>query len=330
MPRLRRSSPSEAGWTRRRSGRGFVYLDGDGQRLSDEEIERCKALVIPPAWSDVWICAHPHGHLQAVGTDDAGRRQYLYHPDWRTRRDAEKFDRVRGLGRRLPRARTRVLEDLALDGLPLERACACAFRLIDLGYFRIGNDVYADEHGSFGLTTLEVEHVRRRNGGLLFEFTGKSGVEHAIEIADAPVVDTVVAMRRRRGARQLLAWRDGRRWRTLDPATVNAYVREVTGLDVTAKDLRTWHATVLAAVAFAEAGPAETASARRRTAAAVMREVADYLGNTPAVARSSYVDPGVVDAWEEGRTIAATTRRRYADPDARQAALERAVLRLLG
>ena len=329
MPRLRRSSPSEAGWTRRRSGRGFVYLDADGQRLSDEEIARCKALVIPPAWSDVWICAHAHGHLQAVGTDDAGRRQYLYHPAWRTRRDAEKFERVRGLGQRLPRIRDSVRDDLALDGLPLERACACAFRLIDLGYFRIGNDVYADEHGSFGLTTLEVEHVRRRNGSLLFEFTGKSGVEHAIEIADPLVVDAVAAMRRRRGARQLLAWRDGSRWRTLDPATVNAYVREVTGLDVTAKDLRTWHATVLAAVALAEAGPAETASAGRRTAAAAMREVADYLGNTPAVARASYVDPRFVDAWEQGRTIAATTRRTYADPDARQAALERAVVRLL-
>jgi DNA topoisomerase IB len=329
VPRLRRSSPSEAGWTRRRAGRGFVYLDADGQRLSDDEIARCRALVIPPAWTDVWICVHPHGHLQAVGTDDAGRRQYLYHPAWRTRRDAEKFERVQGLGERLPRIRERVREDLTRDGLPLARACACAFRLIDLGYFRIGNDVYADEHGSFGLTTLEVEHVRRRNGGLLFEFTGKSGVEHAIEIADPLVVDAVVAMRRRRGARQLLAWRDGSRWRTLDPATVNAYVREVTGLDVTAKDLRTWHATVLAAVAFAEAAPAETASARRRTAAAVMREVAAYLGNTPAVARSSYVDPRVVDAWEEGRTIAATTRRTYADPDARQAALDRAVVRLL-
>lgn len=329
MPRLRRTSPSDPGWSRRRAGRGFVYLDADGQRLSDEEVERCKALVIPPAWTEVWICPHANGHLQAVGTDDAGRRQYLYHPDWRTRRDAEKFERVRGLGKRLPRVRERVAADLALDGLPLERACACAFRLIDLGYFRIGNDVYADANGSFGLTTLEVEHVRRRNGGLLFEFAGKSGVEHAIEIADPAVVDAVVAMRRRRGARQLLAWREGRRWRTLDPATVNAYVREVTGLDVTAKDLRTWHATVLAAAALAEAGPAETAAARRRTAAAVMREVAEYLGNTPAVARSSYVDPGVVDAWEEGRTIAATTRRAYDDPDARQAALERAVVRLL-
>jgi DNA topoisomerase IB len=329
MPRLRRTSPAEPGWTRRRAGRGFTYLDVDGQRLADQEIERCKALVIPPAWTEVWICPQPNGHLQAVGTDDAGRRQYLYHPDWRTRRDAEKHERVLGLGRRLPAVRQRVVEDLTRDGLPLVRACACAFRLIDLGYFRIGNDVYADENGSFGLTTLEVEHVRRRNGGVLFEFVGKSGIEHAIEIVDPAVVEAVVAMRRRRGARQLLAWQEGRRWRTLDPATVNAYVREVTGLDVTAKDLRTWHATVLAATALAQAPPAETAAARRRTAAAAMREVAEYLGNTPAVARASYVDPRVLDAWEEGRTIAAAVRRRHDDPEARQASLERVTVRLL-
>ena len=330
MTRLRRSSPSDPGWSRRRAGRGFVYLDGDGQPLADDEVARCKALVIPPAWTEVWICVHANGHLQAVGTDDAGRRQYLYHPDWRARRDAEKFARVLELGQRMPRVRERVIEDLGRSGLPLEQACACAFRLIDLGYFRIGNDVYADEHGSFGLTTLEVQHVRRRNGSLHFEFTGKSGVEHAIEIADPAVVEAVSEMRRRRGARQLLAWRDGRRWRTLDPTVVNAYVRDVTGLDVTAKDLRTWHATVLAAVALAESEePGESRASRRRAVAAAMREVADYLGNTPAVARASYVDPGVLDAYEEGRTIRPTTRRRHADPDSRQAALERATVRLL-
>src|SRR5687767_7265834 len=144
MVRLRRSSPSDAGWTRRRAGTGFVYLDAHGERLGDEERARIKALVIPPAWEEVWICPFPNGHLQAVGTDDAGRRQYLYHPEWRVRRDAEKFQRVRAFGRALPRARARVLTDLARDGVPVERACATAVRLMDLGYFRIGNDVYAD------------------------------------------------------------------------------------------------------------------------------------------------------------------------------------------
>lgn len=330
MPRLRRSSPTDPGWSRRRAGRGFTWRGLDGEPLCDEDVARCKALAIPPAWTEVWVCADPLGHLQAVGTDAAGRRQYLYHPAWRERRDAEKHARVRELGRRLPRARERVAADLALDGLPLERACACAFRLIDLGYFRIGNDVYADDHGSFGLTTLEVRHVRRRNGALRFRFTGKSGVEHEVEIEDPAVVEAVEQMRRRRGARQLLAWRDGRRWRTLDAATVNEYVREVTGLDVTAKDLRTWHATVLAAVALAEAGdPPEREAARRRVVAAAMREVGSYLGNTPAVARASYVDPAVLDAHAEGRTVAATLRRSHPDPDTRQAALERATARLV-
>ena len=163
MPRLRRTSPSDPGWTRRRAGRGFVHVDETGQPLPDDDVVRCKALVIPPAWTEVWICRFADGHLQAVGTDDAGRRQYLHHPDWRSRRDARKFARVRRLGRRMPRVRERVLADLALDGVPLERACATAFRLIDLGYFRIGNDVYADAHGSFGLTTLEPRHMRRRD-----------------------------------------------------------------------------------------------------------------------------------------------------------------------
>jgi DNA topoisomerase I len=322
MVRLRRSSPSDAGWTRRRAGTGFTYLDARGERLGEEERARVKALVIPPAWEDVWICPFPNGHLQAVGTDAAGRRQYLYHPDWRIRRDAEKFQRVRSFGRALPKARERVLTDLARDGVPVERACATAVRLMDLGYFRIGNDVYADENGSFGLTTLEPRHVRRRQGNLLFEFTGKSGIEHSVEIDDPLVVDAVAAMRRRRAAEgPLLAWKNGRRWRPLDPGTVNDYVREVTGCEATAKDFRTWHATVLAAAALAASKePGKTTASRKRAVAAAMREVGEYLGNTATIARNSYVDPAVIDAYEEGRTI-----RLSDDP----AALERATLRLL-
>src|SRR6185503_71175 len=173
MARLRRSSPDDPGWTRRRAGKGFRYLDESGGRLSDEDAERVRALVIPPAWQDVWICPWPNGHLQAVGTDDAGRRQYLYHPQWRARRDAEKFDRMLLFGKALGKAREQVLLDLGLDGMPLERACAAAVRLLDLGYFRIGNDVYADENGSFGLTTLERRHVRRHQDALIFAFVGK-------------------------------------------------------------------------------------------------------------------------------------------------------------
>lgn len=334
MARLRRTSPDQPGWTRRRSGRGFVYLDEHGERLSAADVERVRALVIPPAWDDVWITPHENGHLQAVGTDAAGRRQYLYHPDWRTRRDAAKFDRVMVFGEALMKARERVLADLGSEGMPLERACACAVRLLDIGYFRIGNDVYADAHGSFGLTTLQRQHVRRRRDRLVFTFTGKSGVDHHIEIDDAMVTEAIEVMRRRRsGDKTLLAYRLGRQWRVMLPALVNDYVREVTGVDATAKDFRTWHATVLAAAGLAtrlgDAGGTVSRTAGRRLVTATMREVADFLGNTPTLARSSYVDPRVVSAFEEGRTIATTVRRRFDTTDQRQVALERATLRLI-
>ncbi|WP_395695993.1 DNA topoisomerase IB [Nocardioides sp.] len=331
MVRLRRTSPDQPGWTRRRAGRGFVYLDTHGDRLPEEDAERIRALVIPPAWKDVWVTPYPNGHLQAVGTDDAGRRQYLYHPEWRTRRDAEKFDRMLMFGRALTKARELVVADLGREGMPLERACAAAVRLLDLGYFRIGNDVYADENGSFGLTTLERRHVRRHQDRLVFAFVGKSGVEHRIEIDDVTVVEAIEIMRRRRGEDlRLLAYKEGRSWRSILPDLVNEYVRSSTGLEATAKDFRTWHATVLAAAALAETPePGHTAASRKRAVAGAMKEVASFLGNTPTLARSAYVDPRVVDAYTEGRTIERTTRRTYANPDERQAALERATLKLI-
>jgi DNA topoisomerase IB len=330
--RLRKSSADKPGWTRRRAGKGFVFLDQEGTRLTGEDAERCKALVIPPAWREVWICPFPNGHLQAVGTDEAGRRQYIYHPAWVEQRSAEKYDRVLRFGKRLPRVRDQVLTDLALGDDCLEVGCALAVRLLDLGYFRIGNDVYTEENGSFGLTTLERRHVRRERDVLVFEFTGKSGVEHRIEVDDPQVTELLDRMRRRRSTTDLglLCYRVGRKWRSLNPDLVNEYLRKVSGLDSSAKDFRTWHATVIAAAALAEApGPEASKTARKRAVAATMREVADYLGNTPTLARSSYVDPRVVDAYDEGRTIRATTQRTYRDPDQRQAALERAVLRLL-
>ena len=330
MPRLRRTSPDDPGWTRRRAGKGFVYLDEHGERLSDDDARRCRDLVIPPAWEDVWICPVENGHLQSVGTDDAGRRQYLYHPAWREQRDSEKHARVLAFGRALPRTRERVLADLDTGDMGLERACAVSVRLLDLGYFRIGNDAYADENGGFGLTTLQRRHVRRQRGRLVFRFEGKSGIEHRVEIDDPGVGEALDAMRRRRGGDQLLAWKDGRRWRRLEAEQVNEYLREVTGADHTAKDFRTWHATVIAATALAESDePGDTKASRKRAVSSAMREVADYLGHTPAQARSSYVDPRVIDEYEAGRTIVGTARRHHRDRDERQAALERAVLRLL-
>jgi DNA topoisomerase I len=330
MPRLRRVSPNDVGWTRRRAGSGFLYLDENGNRLPSEDVARVKALVIPPAWTEVWICRVPNGHLQALGVDAAGRRQYLYHPYWRARQDELKFERVTHAARKLPAMRAAVLEDLAVDEMTRAKACAAAVRLLDLGCFRIGSDAYANGE-SFGLTTLQRRHVRRAGDTLHFEFTGKSGIEHHIEVDDEPSRQAIESMRRRRDrSERLLAYRDGRHWVELDAATVNEYLRDRTGEELTAKDFRTWHATVLAAAALAETDePGENPTSRRRAVKRAMEEVADFLGNTPAIARSSYVDPRVVDLYEDGVTIAAATRRRYRNPDDRQAALERAVRRLL-
>lgn len=330
MPRLRRVSPNDVGWTRRRAGRGFVLLDERGNRLPPEDVARVRGLAIPPAWTDVWICRLPNGHLQATGVDAAGRRQYLYHPDWRARQDERKFARVTHAARRLPALRQAVLEDLAEEAMTRGKACAAAVRLLDLGYFRIGSDAYADNE-SFGLTTLERRHVRRTGGALVFEFTGKSGIEHRIEIEDEHSLRAIESMRRRRGGSdRLLAYREGRRWTDLDAGTVNDYLRDRMREAFTAKDFRTWHATVLAAAALAESDePGDTKASRRRAIKAAIAEVSEYLGNTPTIARSSYIDPRVIDLYEAGVTIAAATRRRHRDPDARQAALERAVRRML-
>lgn len=330
MARLRTVSPSMRGWTRRRAGKGFVYLDEHGARLPAEDVERIRSLAIPPAWTNVWICPWPNGHLQAVGTDAAGRRQYLYHPQWRVKRDQEKYDRVLQAARRLPQARKRILRDLALDGMPRERAAAAAVRLLDLGYFRIGNDAYTEDNGSFGLTTLERHHVRRRGDVIVFSFVGKSGVEHTVEIDDAVAIEVLERMRKRRSAsRRLLAYQQGRSWSDLDAATVNLYLGDLLGGEMTAKDFRTWHATVLAALALATTDePGDTQASRKRAVKAAVEEVAHYLGNTPTIAKGSYIDPRVLDHYDSGVTIDVKPER-YRSPERRQAAVERALLALL-
>ena len=331
MTRLRRVAASTPGWTRRRAGRGFTYRDRHGDALAAADVARIRVLAIPPAWVDVWICPIANGHLQATGVDAAGRRQYLYHPAWRIKRDAAKHERVTLLARRFPRLRRHVLDDLASDAIGLERAAATAVRLLDLGCFRIGNDAYADEHGSFGLTTLERRHVRRQGDGLVFVFTGKSGIEHTVEIDDPVAVSALEPMRRRRGgSERLLVYKSGRRWRPLTSGDVNDYLHERMRAAFTAKDFRTWHATVLAAVALAGAEPAATPTARRRVIKAAMEEVSSFLGNTPTIARKSYVDPRIVDLYERNTLLpAAVLTQRHRTADARRAALERATLRLL-
>ena len=330
MARLRTVSPASRGWTRRRAGKGFVYLDSDGARLPAADVERIRSLAIPPAWQNVWICPYPNGHIQAVGTDVAGRRQYLYHPDWRLKRDAAKFDRVLGAATRLPAARKRVLRDLALEGMPRGRAAAVAVRLLDLGYFRIGSDAYTEDNGSFGLTTLERQHVSRKGDVIVFCFVGKSGIEHCIEIDDTAAMEALDRMRKRRSAsRRLLAYQDAKRWTDLDTAAVNAYLAELLGGEMTAKDFRTWHATVLAAVALRSSSePGDTKASRRRAIKAAVEEVASYLGNTPTIAKNSYIDPRVLDSYESGATIDVDPSR-YRSRESRQAAIEKAVLGLL-
>ncbi len=331
MPRLRRVSPGMPGWTRRPAGRGFRYLDERGHPLGADQIARVQDLVIPPAWRDVWICPLPQGHLQATGLDVAGRRQYLYHPHWRELRDREKFDRVTRAAGRLPDVRRRVRDDLALDSMPLARAAATAVRLLDLGYFRIGNDCYADANGTFGLTTLQRRHVHRQGDSLGFRFVGKSGIEHRLLIEDPPAIEALQTMRRRHGGERLLAYRDGGEWRDLTSSAVNAYLADLFGGAFTAKDFRTWHATVLCATALAGAPPdGISATARKRAVRAAIAEVASYLGNTPAIARSSYVDPRIVDRYHAGEIIALPVDDGRTNADERRSARERAVIDLLG
>ena len=331
MPRLRKVSPRQRGWTRRRSGSGFRYLDHEGKAVPADQVERIRSLAIPPAWKDVWICPRPNGHIQAVGTDAAGRRQYLYHPDWRTGRDQQKFARVQLAGARLATARARMVADLAAEGMPRSRAAATAARLLDLGYFRIGSDAYADANGSFGLTTLERRHVRRRGDDLVFSFVGKSGIAHSITISDPLVVDSLNRMRARRGgSKRLLAYRGQAQWADLDASAVNEYLSGLISEQLTAKDFRTWHATVLAAVSLAQTHEkGDTAASRKRAIAHAVEEVSSYLGNTPTIAKKSYIDPRVIDQYEQGQTIARALAREYEDDAAYQAAVERAVVRLL-
>jgi DNA topoisomerase IB len=314
--RLRRVSSDTPGIVRLRHGRGFRYVDLLGRPVRDAETRRrIRALAIPPAWTDVWICPDPLGHLQAVGTDAAGRRQYRYHDAWRARRDGEKFDRMLAFARALPALRERVAEDLAKPDVPRERVLAGAVRLLDQASFRVGSESYARDNGSFGLATLRKDHVHLRDGAAVFDFTAKSGKRLVQEVVDPDVLPLIRTLKRRRsGGPELLAYREGRVWRDVRAADVNAYVKQIGGDGYSAKDFRTWHGTVVAAVALALAeGERTSVTSRRRQVSAAIREVAEFLGNTPPVARSSYVDPRVIDRFEEGVTIGPALERSSAE-----------------
>lgn len=301
--------------------------------MPDEAAERCRSLVIPPAWEQVWICPVPNGHLQAVGTDDAGRRQYLYHEEWRRRRDKSKHDRVLEVAARLPRARRRVSAHLKLEGMPYERALATAFRLLDLGFFRIGGETYAEANNTYGLATIQRQHVTLEKNTIVFSFVAKSGKDWYKAVGDKLVRDAVAELLMRvEGSDELLAYHDGSQWRDVTSSDINSYVKDVVGGEVSAKDFRTWHGTVIAAVSLAQASEsAVSPTARKRAVSSAMRVVSDYLGNTPTVARSSYVDPRVIDLFLDGATIPpalAKTDKNLADGFT-HGRIERAVLDLL-
>jgi DNA topoisomerase IB len=337
MSRLRRSRPSGPGIHRRRQGRGVHYEDDRGRPVDDAAIERITALAIPPAWTDVWICPDPDGHLQAVGTDAAGRRQYRYHDRWNARRSAEKFRHIETFAHGLPDLRARVTEDLARHGLPRERVLACTIRLLDASTFRIGSDSYARENGSFGLTTIRRDHVTAGRTRAAFRYRGKGGLDRTHDVCDPDALRVIRALvRRTGGGRRLFVYDDGGRWSAVRAADVNAYLRDGLGLEASAKDFRTWHATVLAAVGLAARADEERSSRELdREILAVIREVAAILGNTPAVCRRSYVDPRVIDRFRDGSTIADDLRvlpdevapGRWGDRTRR--AVEAAVLALL-
>ncbi len=307
MARLRRVDVGGPGISRKGRGRGFQYLGADGKPVSEEEtLERVRSLVIPPAWRDVWISDHPMGHIQATGIDAAGRKQYRYHDDWRTRRDSEKFDSMIEFARSLPALRARVAADLDGPELGESQIMACATRLLDRGFFRVGSEGYAEENDTYGLATIRKDHVTVDDGILVFDYNAKGSKRRIQRVDDGDIIDIVDKLKRRRGGGdELLAFKRGRSWVDVKSADINAYVKDAAGGDFSAKDFRTWNATVLAAIALAVSGEAagKPKTARKRAAKRAVDEVARYLGNTPAVCKASYIDPRVFDRFDGGLTV---------------------------
>jgi DNA topoisomerase-1 len=333
--RIRRVDWHVPGIRRRRRGRGFVYEGPRGRRVTDAAtLTRIRGLAIPPAWENVWISPDERGHLQAVGTDAAGRRQYLYHERWRAQRGRAKHERMARFARELPAVRARVDEDLRSRGLTRERVLATAARLLDRAFFRVGGESYADENGSYGLATIRKRQVHVRGSTITFDYVAKGGVRRRTVLEDPDAASVIRALKRRTGGgSELLAWKDGGRWRDVRSTDINAYLKELAGDEFSAKDFRTWHATVLAAVVLSgKDAEATTMTSRRRLTGAAIKDVAGYLGNTPAVCRASYVDPRVIDRFMDAETIRADLATigadELADP-AVQARLEHAVLALL-
>lgn len=330
---LRYVSDSQPGLRRKRIRDRFAYFDPEGQCVRDARtLERIQSLVIPPAWTDVWICRFHNGHLQATGRDSRGRKQYRYHPAWREVRDETKYGRMIQFGRMLPRLRRRVNRDLKLPGIPRNRVLATIVRLLETTLIRIGNEEYARINRSFGLTTLRNRHVLVRGATIVFRFRGKSGIEHAVGITDSRLASLVRRCQELPGHELFQYTDDDGQAHAVSSAEVNDYLREITGENFTAKDFRTWAGTVLAATTLCTMGQFDSQAESRRQIASAISEVARRLGNTPAVCRKCYVHPAVVEAYLEDTLSDALQLTRPAGPVSgfpRLSAAEAAVLRLL-
>jgi DNA topoisomerase-1 len=335
MARLKRTDCSGPGIRRRRRGKGFEYLDDDGRRITEPSVlQRIQELAIPPAWEEVWVCPYPMGHIQATGVDAAGRKQYRYHDKWRERRDAEKFEEMIDFARALPRLRERVEKDLRKRGMPREKVLAAAMRLLDRGFFRIGSENYAEENDTYGIATMRKRHVKLSGDTVTFDYEAKGGQRRVQSIGDPEVARIAKTLKERRGGGQeLLAYKVGDRWVDVKSSDINAYLKDATGGDFSAKDFRTWSGTVLAAVALAVAGMAAgSKTSRKRAKTRAVKEVSRYLGNTPAVCRASYIDPRVFDRFDGGLTIGGALPELVEDTapwPVVQRAVEEAVLDLI-
>jgi DNA topoisomerase-1 len=301
---LRYVTDADPGISRRRAGRGFVYLLPDGGRVHDRaRLDWIRSLAIPPAWTDVWICTSRRGHLQATGRDARGRKQYRYHPDWRAQRDTVKYDRMIAFGQALPRIRRRVDRDMRRTGLPRERVLAAVVRLLEKTGVRVGNEEYARDNKSFGLTTLRDRHAQVGSRRIRFRFRGKGGKAGEVDVSDARLARIVGRCQDLPG-QELFAYLDEEgEVRSIGSGDVNDYIREISGYDFTAKDFRTWTATVVAAHALANGRQPASPTAAKRDVVRAIERVAEWLGDTPAVSRKSYVHPGVIDAYLEGEAM---------------------------
>jgi DNA topoisomerase-1 len=322
------TSDTQPGIERRRRGTGFRYTFPNGKAVADSRtIQRCRNLVIPPAWTEVWICRHPRGHLQATGKDARQRKQYLYHPDWRATRDATKFDRLAEFGQLLPRIRAATTRDLAIPGQTREKVIALIVRLLEATLIRVGNEEYVRQNRSFGLTTLKNRHVQVRRGAIHFSFRGKSGIVHRISLDDPRLAKLVRRCQELPGQRLFEYLDDDGKVRTVDSRDVNQYLQEISGLDFTAKDFRTWAGTLLAVQALVAMPPVSTEKERKLNITQVVKATSQRLGNTVAICRKCYIHPQVMESY-----LAGTLQERFkttANARRSRAWWERSMIRFL-